>query len=257
MRKSHSDLLCKAAENGNAEAQFTRGIECDMRGDSSREKWFQLAAAQGHKLANKSLDIVKKDRAEEERQRLLAEKKKAEEKRLAEEKEAAILRSIEPNKNPKLWSKGCRLAYRYPEGKNYIIATLEEWNENKTKVKVKIVASPGSSWTLKGESLEKNNTMWVSTHGEGWHLATDAEIEAAIKKDNSSKPNVIYKEPENDNCRHCNGRGKIICKRCDGKGKYTVNEGWNYYFTYTCDKCYGKGWQECTYCKGSGIKFKK
>lgn len=213
----------------------------------------------GYTAKQKKIDADKKaeedrKKAEEERQRLLAEKKKAEEKRLAEEKEAAILRSIEPNKNPKLWSKGCRLAYRYPEGKNYIIATLEEWNEDRSKVKVKIVASPGARWELKGEVLEKNNTMWVSTKNEGWHLATDAEIEAALKKDNSvyvPQPTVVtkYVQPEDKSCPKCNGRGTVVCYNCDGKGNLGKYRDWE-----TCRTCNGKGSYRCYDCNGTGRK---
>lgn len=213
----------------------------------------------GYTAKQKKIDADKKaeedrKKAEEERQRLLAEKKKAEEKRLAEEKEAAILRSIEPNKNPKLWSKGCRLAYRYPEGKNYIIATLEEWNEDRSKVKVKIVASPGARWELKGEVLEKNNTMWVSTKNEGWHLATDAEIEAALKKDNSvyvPEPTVVtkYVQPEDKSCPKCNGRGTVVCYNCDGKGNLGKYRDWE-----TCRTCNGKGSYRCYDCNGTGRK---
>ena len=117
-------------------------------------------------------------KTEENRQRLLAEQKAAEERRIAAEKEAALQRRIDANKNTKLWSRGCRLAYRYPNGNEYIIGTLEEWNDNRTRVKIKIVASPSATRTYNGDLLEKNNTMWVSTH-EGWHLALDEEITVA------------------------------------------------------------------------------
>ena len=172
-----------------------------------------------------------------ERERLLAEQKAAEEKRLAEEREADLKRRIEINKNPKLWSRGCRLAYRYPNGKEYVIATLEEWNEDHSRVKIKIVASPSSTKTLNGDLLSKNNMMWVSAHREGWHLATDEEIEIGLGRDDSDNDHI---------CKSCNGRGTIPCSRCNGTGVEDT------YSHYTCRQCKGKGSKACYSCGGSG-----
>lgn len=186
--------------------------------------------------------------AAENRKKLLAEQKAAEEKRAAEAKEAALKRRIEANKNTKLWSKGCRLAYRFPNGTEYVIATLEEWNENRSRVKVKIVASPSATREIKGERLEKNNTLWVSAHNEGWHLALDEEIDIALKNDHSVKhdtPQTIYVDPRKNDCPKCNGRGTIPCYNCNGTGRYDFGEK-------TCRSCYGKGSITCPECWGSG-----
>ena len=107
---------------------------------------------------------------------------------MKEETEEEILqRRIETNKNTKLWSIGCFLCYRYPNGNEYVIATLEEWNNNHSRVKIKIVASPSAYRVLNGDLLEKNNTFWVSAQNEGWHLALDEEIAIALRNDNSGK----------------------------------------------------------------------
>jgi len=123
--------------------------------------WYKQAAAQGDDTAKNALP------------------------RLNEEE--SILRRIKTNKNTKLWSLGCYLCYRYSNGEEYVLATLEEWNNNHSKVKIKIVASPSANRVLNGDLLEKNNTFWVSAQNEGWHLALDEEISIALKKDNSEK----------------------------------------------------------------------
>ena len=197
-------------------------------------------------------------KAEREREQLLAEQKAAEERRIAEEKEAALKKRIEANKNTKLWSRGCRLAYRYANGYEYVIATLEEWNENRTKVKVKIVASPSATRTLNGDLLEKNNTMWVSAHNEGWHLALDEEISAALNNDNSVRriqaPSSSSSSSSSSNfCSKCGGRGVIQCWSCNGTGSHSRGGGWDEDATYeTCSTCRGKGSYTCSQCNGTG-----
>ena len=197
---------------------------------------------------------------EKERLRLLAEQKAAEERRAAAAKEAALKQRIEVNKNPKLWSRGCRLCYRYPSGNEYVLATLEEWNESKTRVKVKIVASPSSTRTLNGDLLEKNNTMWVSARNEGWHLALDEEIEVALRNDNSVKKTQTYSSsssssssysPSYSDCSTCRGRGRVACSSCDGTGTYHQS-GWSEDRYEICSSCNGSGWKKCYSCNGTG-----
>lgn len=67
MRKSHCDLVKQAAENGNKEAQFTRGLELDQKNNNEREKWYEKASAQGHAKATKRLAMINKEKAEKDR----------------------------------------------------------------------------------------------------------------------------------------------------------------------------------------------
>lgn len=223
--------------------------------DAQQKKFDDEAAAK------EKARIEAEIKAEEERR--IAEEKAAEERRIAEEKEAALLKLIEKNKNTKLWTRGCRLCYRYPGGKEYILATLEEWNETRTKVKVKIVASPSSTKTLNGELLTKNNTMWVSTTNEGWHLALDEEIEIALNNDNSVRTVTVssssssssssnsYK-PSYSDCSTCHGTGYVTCYTCDGSGRYD-SSSWGEDEEYrTCSSCNGTGRRRCSSCNGTG-----
>lgn len=196
------------------------------------------------------------EKAEQERQRLLAEQKAAEEQRKAEAKEADLKRRIEANKNTRLWSRGCRLAYRYPNGYEYVLATLEEWNEDRSKVKVKIVASPSATRSLyNGDLLEKNNTTWVAARGEGWHLALEEEIAEALANDNSVKRNtttVINTGPTTHSCSDCNGTGRKICYSCGGTGR-TQKDSWDESKGYeTCYTCRGTTTVACSSCDGTG-----
>jgi len=181
--------------------------------------------------------------AEKERQELIAKQKAEQERREAEAREADLKRRIEINKDVKLWSIGCRLCYRFPNTYNFVIATLEEWSPDRSRVKVKVVASPSSSSNLNGESLTKNNTMWVATTGEGWHLALKDEIEIAVNNDGSI--------PKDYTCSDCNGRGTQVCYRCEGKGRIiNYRDNWE-----TCSKCLGKGSYMCPSCRGSGKNY--
>ena len=196
------------------------------------------------------------EKAEQERQRLLAEQKAAEEKRIAEAKEADLKRRIEANKNPRLWSRGCRLAYRFSNGYEYVLATLEEWNEDRSKVKIKIVASPSAQRSINGDMLEKNNTMWVSTRNEGWHLALDEEITAALNNDNSVKKETVVVSTSTSSsgsgystCSTCRGAGMIKCTNCYGKGY--VEDSWSDEVS-TCSTCGGRGRAVCYQCNGTG-----
>ena len=196
-------------------------------------------------------------KAAKERERLLAEQKAAEERRLAEAKEANLKRRIEANKNTRLWTRGCRLCYRYPNGYEYVLATLEEWNNDHTKVKVKIVASPSATRTLNGDLLEKNNTMWVSARNEGWHLALDEEITIALNNDNSMKRTEVYTSSSSSSgsgystCSRCRGAGMVQCYNCYGKGY--VESSWSDE-RETCTTCGGRGRAVCYDCKGTGKK---
>lgn len=207
---------------------------------------------------NRKAEAARQAELAKERERLLAEQRAAEERRQAEAREANLKRRIEANKNPKLWSRGCRLCYRYPSGNEYVLATLEEWNESRTKVKVKIVASPSSSRTLNGDLLEKNNTMWVSARNEGWHLALDEEIEMALSNDNSvrrtqsSSSSSSSYTPSYSDCSSCHGTGYQKCYMCDGTGRRD-NSSWGEDANYeTCSSCHGRGQISCSSCRGTG-----
>ena len=164
-------------------------------------------------------------RQEEERQRILAEKKAAEEKRIAEAKMRAYKEKCKANTNINLWHIGDRLCYNFDEYRQgpLITATLESWNSDKSRALVKIVTSPSASANLDGESLSKNNRIWIPTHGGNWHLALDEEIERGIKEDRSRPGHTE--------------RYLKVCPYCDGKKGYKDSwRGWK-----TCERCNGLG----------------
>ena len=231
----------------------TSGVKVDL---SPRQKkiYADIKAEEERKA-----EAARQAELEKERARILAEKKAEEERQAAAAAELALQKRIEANKNTKLWSRGCRLAYRYPNGKEYVLATLEEWNETRTRVKVKIVASPSATRTLNGDLLEKGNTMWVSAHNEGWHLALDEEISIALGNDHSIKPtpSPSYSSGSSSSgrsysdCSTCRGRGRVACSSCDGTGTYHQS-GWSEDRYETCSSCNGSGWKKCYSCNGTG-----
>ena len=198
----------------------------------------QLIAAEKEKERQAELARQQAE-AEKKRQEELAALEAAERARQEAIYEANLQRRIDANKNTKLWIRGCRLAYRYPDSHNYIIATLESWNEDRSKVKVRIVTSPSSVMTYKGDMLSKGNEMWVSSRNEGWHLALDEEIAEALGNDGSI---VIT-------CMACNGRGTIPCSTCDGTGQVKKRDYW-----VDCGRCHGKGSKMCYLCNGKGTR---
>lgn len=68
------------------------------------------------------------------------------------------------NSNPALWSQGDRICTSdNPSGQ--IQAVIEQWNDNKTKLKVKIIA--GYEGMYKGEDVYKGNMIWIAP--DGWY----------------------------------------------------------------------------------------
>lgn len=159
------------------------------------------------------------------RERKEAELKAAEDRRIAMEKQRIYNQKVKENSDPKKWDVGDRLCLVMDaNNKLYVTGTIEEWNSTKTKVKIKIVTSPGSRMTYNGENLEKNTTMWVATTGEGWHLALPEELEAANQNDHST------------HVRSSTIKTAVKCSRCDGKGHLG-----SYYDYKKCPDCDGTG----------------
>lgn len=167
-------------------------------------------------------------KAEAERQRLLAEQKAAEERRLAEEKRQAYLNKIQPLKDKNRWQRGDRLCLEFGRQGQYITGTLEEWNGNKSKCRIKIVTSPNGNMSYNGDILSKNNMIWIPTSGEGWHLALPEEIEEANRQDNSIPTQTIQNLAKCPSCGGHGGERKYYgwqkCSRCDGTGFITESQ---------------------------------
>ena len=175
------------------------------------------------------------EKAEQERQRMLAEQKAEEERRIAEEKRLAYLQKIQPLMDKSKWERGDRICLEFGRQGQYITGTLEEWNGNKSKCRIKIVTSPNGNMSYNGDILSKNNLIWIPTSGEGWHKALPEEIEAANLQDNSIPTTTISQ--------------MVICPECHGK-KYKEESYSTYFFgiptgtstrTVKCSRCDGTG----------------
>jgi len=99
---------------------------------------------------------------------------KAEKNRIAERN-----KQIKTNSNKSGWYLGNRLCYADYNG--IILASLDQWNENKSMFKGKIVASPGG--LFEGEILQKGNMLWIDP--QGWHKCLEDENDYAIRNDRS------------------------------------------------------------------------
>ena len=176
------------------------------------------------------------EKAEQERQRLLAEQKAEEERRIAQEKRLEYLQKIQPLMDKNKWERGDRLCLEFGRQGRYITGTLEEWNGNKSKCRIKIVTSPNGNMSYNGDILSKNNLIWIPTSGEGWHKALPEEIEAANAQDNSIPTTTISQ--------------LAICPKCNGK-RY-VKETHNTYF-FGLPTGSSTDYVDCSRCDGTGF----
>ncbi len=180
-----------------------------------------------------------KIKADEEHERLLAEEKAAEEKRVAEEKRLAYLKKIQPLMDKSKWQRGDRLCLEFVKQGRYITGTLEEWNGDKSKCRIKIVTSPNGNMSYNGDLLAKNNLIWIPTSGEGWHKALPEEIEAANAQDNSIPTQEIQQ--------------MAICPECGGQ-KYVERTTTDYFFGHAIGS--SKKTLKCSRCDGTGFIMK-
>lgn len=169
-------------------------------------------------------------------QKRLEEEKAAEERRIAQEKRLAYLAKVKANSDPRKWQRGDRLCLEFGKEGQYVTGTLEEWNGDKSKCRIKIVTSPGSRIRYNGENLEKNNMVWISSTGEGWHKALPEELEIANRDDRSTHYESIVTLKK---CTDCGGTGWV---------KRTYHSRWFGSSTETekCSSCNGTGLVERT-----------
>lgn len=103
---------------------------------------------------------------------------------IAKEKEQKRLAQIKINSNKGIWKLGNKLCNCTNQG--IIMATLDQWNEDRSMFKGIIVASPGGSF--QGSILQKGNSIWFET--KNWHICLDEEVESALKNDKSTDAEV-------------------------------------------------------------------
>ncbi len=90
-------------------------------------------------------------------------------------------RKIKANSDIRKWDLGlkiCRQDYR-----GIVMGSIEQWNSSKSRVQIKIAASPGGL-NSDNEKLTKGNKIWIIP-SDGWHLCLQDEKEYAIAHDKS------------------------------------------------------------------------
>jgi len=172
-------------------------------------------------------------------ERRIAEEKAEEERRLAEEKRLAYLQKIKPYMDKNKWQRGDRLCLEFGREGQFVTGTLEEWNGDKSKCRIKIVTSPNGNMSYNGDLLTKNNLIWIPTSGEGWHKALPEEIEAANRQDNSIYTQSISTLAK---CPECSGTGYV---------EYTYNES-----IFGIPLGSRTGTRKCSRCDGTGFIMK-
>ncbi len=125
-------------------------------------------------------------------------------------------RKIKANSDIRKWDLGlkiCRQDYR-----GIVMGSIEQWNSSKSRVQIKIAASPGGL-TDEGEKLTKGNTIWINPKN-GWHLCLPDEKEYALDHDKSDdfEKYVAQSSSSSSNTK---------------KGKFEVGESVSYSFSQT------------------------
>ena len=102
------------------------------------------------------------------------EQERAEKLRLEREKREAYLQKIKPLMDKNKWQRGDRLCLEFVRQGQYITGTVEEWNGDKSKCRIKIVTSPNGNMSYNGDILSKNNltTICFTMHTSFIRLAT-------------------------------------------------------------------------------------
>ena len=160
-----------------------------------------LIEQQIKELEDAELKKIEIARIEEEKAQMEAQKVAEQEK--LQEKEHLALEKIENekaevenkkrqaqimvNSNPKNWSKGDKICVEMKNG--ILMGTIDDWNENRSKSRIKIVAGPLGIY--EGEKIKQGDFLWVSTSGKNWHLCLDDELQNAVAND---KSNVIQEK---------------------------------------------------------------
>lgn len=149
------------------------------------------------------------------------------------------------------WKLGNKLCNDINNG--VVVTTLQRFNEDKSMAEVKIVTGPGGKYN--GESIEKGNSIWVNTKGDGWHLCFESEKQNSLANDKSEKKQEYstpsYSAPKDDRCSKCGGRG--VCLTCNGRGylnsrcTFHDTDGDGY-----CTSCNNTGNASCYNCNKSG-----
>lgn len=144
IQQKRNDVYWENAKEENTIAGYNNYIE------NFSGKNIELA-----KTAIQTIEREEKDRIQSEKKRQVELAKEREEKA---KKEAERIAVIKLRGNIIKWRLGDRICTEQPAGN--IQAAIEQWNDDKTKVKVKILA--GYDGMYEGEDLFKGNLVWIS-----------------------------------------------------------------------------------------------
>lgn len=150
---------------------------------------------------------------------------------------------IDAGKSFSKWRLGTQVCVIY--NNDVLLGVVEQFNEDRSAVQVKITAATKDYNSYKGQDIVKGGTIWVQ-RSWGWHIALDEELDYASSRNKLMTDN---ERVEAGKCSSCGGKGFIICRHCDGKGKiYDSRSGYD----KTCSRCKGNGQYMCYSCDGKG-----
>lgn len=139
---------------------------------------------------------------------------------------------IKNNSNYLKWVKGDKICNEIED--EIILGIIDDWNENKSKAKIKVIQGPDIKYD--GEQLVLNGYMWVATKGKGWRLCLDEDITLAsetnsLKIENlGQKANIQPVKPEGLTFemktlagKYTKLAGKQIMYKCRNYGPNSLN----------------------------------
>ena len=140
---------------------------------------------ENERIENERLQIernvrIENQRVENEKQAIA---QRIENERLLNEK----IQKIKINSNFLKWTKGDKICNQIKNG--VLMGVIDDWNENKSKVKLKIIAGPEGNY--EAEPIVQGSYIWASTVGKGWHLCLDDEIEKAVENNKSISNSTV------------------------------------------------------------------
>lgn len=157
---------------------------------------------------------AEKRRLEEEKRLTIEKQRKEKELKLKQEREAKIA----ANSNSNSWSLGDRICSKdYSKGTIQVV--IEQWNETKSKAKVKILGGPEGDY--KGEVLEKGGLIWVDV--KDWYKCLgDEDIDYNLSKNEQINKNKNSDEEKVDKVqagKYANVFArKFVINECKGPG---------------------------------------
>jgi hypothetical protein len=158
------DLVNNYLEKRFNQARSSKSKLKTLQKEVQSQNWLAQGRSKYGSMISGEIGGIEADEAERKRQAEIAERERQD--RIAREKAAARRReNVRKNSIQGNWALGDHLCTESNSGE-YIEGVIDQWNENRSKVKIKIVGGPANAM-YRGEEIFKGNYVWVDP--DGWY----------------------------------------------------------------------------------------